>query len=87
MLSTIENILISYYFLVFFSSSTAPSILPKYIWSFQHVDLGVVRDSEPKLMVHGVYQTDENSLRLLPADTWIDVGDYRGLVLMRKFFS
>ena len=56
----------------------APSILPKYIWNFKHVDVGVIRDSEPKLMVHGLYESEEDSLRLLPGDTWIDAGDFRG---------
>ena len=30
-------------------------------------------------MVHGVYKPEEDSLRLLPEDTWIDAGDYRGI--------
>jgi hypothetical protein len=29
-------------------------------------------------MVHGFYQPEEDSLRLLPGDTWIDVGDFKG---------
>ena len=63
----------------------APSILPKYIWNFKHVDTGVVRDSEPKLMVHGFYEPEQDSLRLLPGDTWIDVGDFKGNRTLKDF--
>ena len=64
---------------LYYNFHLAPSILPKYIWNFKHVDVGVVRDSEPKLTVHGLYEPEEDSLRLLPGDTWIDAGDCRGI--------
>lgn len=62
-----------------FFQTSAPSILPKYIWNFKHVDTGVVKDSSPVLLVHGVYEPEEESLRLLSSDSWIDAGDFTGI--------